>query len=218
MEFQLLNQTEADHFLYIVSWGNEFVPKQIDSPLEEGFSPSLLLYELYQDGHWVKLGQDFHPHGLKSGEYRRLPVDKFIGQGGKLKLKIGWTERHNIDKLSIVRSEEKPFRMEELELQAALHSNQKDVADKLRAKDHDYAHIVRGDKIDLAFAAGGLQPAENEVADYFVISQGYYHGLRTYLFPEVDTSDSYIEEVNNYIRELNDYRNSRDKGKVPNAF
>ena len=97
------------------------------------------------------------------------------------------------------------MKQERLTLESAVHSRDGNVRDSLLIKDYQYAHTVRGDEIRLEFDSGKLTPASDEVADYFVIAHGFYHGLRTYLYPNIDTSDSHIKEVESYVNELNQY-------------
>ena len=67
----------------------------------------------------------------------------------------------------------------------------------------------------MTFDAGNLQPNENEEVDYFFVTQGFYHGLRTYLYPHVDTTNSYIKEINGYVDELNTYLKEKGMKEVP---
>jgi len=210
----------GDNYLYLNSWGKEFIPRVINSPFEQGHSGlNSLRLKIYKNGQWNRLGQDFHPrdirtHVVRGGDYWQLPIEDNIDDNGILTLEIEWTDLHYIDMVSISNITEQPFKQEELQLIKATHSRDKDVLDDLLDKDYIYAHIVRGDSIDLVFEAGELEAAEDEIVDYFFISQGFYHGLRTYLYPDVDPTDSYIDEVNAYIKEYNEYVGEEAKGYI----
>lgn len=178
-------------------------------------SPSRSLkFSLYKNNQWNSLGQDFHTHGLRSGEYRALPLKEFIDEDGYVTLKIEWTAKHAVDKVSIINSKPKPYKIETLKLISAKHSRDGEVKAQLNEKDFNYAHTVRGDIIDLEFEKGNLKPNNNQVVDYFFESYGFYHGLRTYLYPDVDTSDSYKEEINQYVQELNNYLESKNQCQI----
>jgi hypothetical protein len=126
-------------------------------------------------------------------------------------LKIVWTERHIIDSLNLISASKEACIQEVLPVVKATHSRYGDVTDKILSKDFKYADTVRGDTIDLEFSTGYENVSTNETYDLFLISQGYYHGIRTYLYPYVDTSDSYKQELNNYVNELNGYLQKNTK-------
>ena len=210
----------GDNYLYINSWLNEYVPefnkcekfgdyeKCYMSEKIAVYVPGgdrSLKFSLSKNSEWNQIGQDFHTHGLRSGEYRQIPVKEYVDKDGFVTLKIEWTAEHIVDKISIMDAATKPYKIETLKLISAKHSKDGEVKDKLNQKDFNYAHTVRGDTIDLEFDAGTLEPDENEAVDYFFESKGFYYGLRTYLYPNVDTSDSYKEEIINYVNELNNY-------------
>jgi len=172
-------------------------------------------FSFSKDGRWEKIGQDFHTHALRSGEFRKVDVRNYADGDGYVTLRIEWTAEHILDKISIVNAENKDYRKEELKLLRAKHSRDGDVRKELLEKDFKYAHIVRGDVIDLEFEQGKLKPNNNEIVDYFFESYGFYHGLRTYLYPDVDTSDSYKEEINQYVTELNNYLETKNQYQNP---
>lgn len=168
-------------------------------------SPHSLKFSLMKNNKWNQIDQDFHTHVIRSGEYRQIPVNDYLDEDGYLTLKIEWTDRHIVDKVGVVNAVEKPFKKESLKILSAKHSRDGDVTNNLLKKDYEYGHTVRGDTINLEFDSGNLKHNNNEEVDYFFVSRGFYHGLRTYLYPGVDTSNSYIQEINKYICELNDY-------------
>ncbi|MCK5211981.1 hypothetical protein KAJ89_04730 [Candidatus Parcubacteria bacterium] len=205
---------KKDSYVYINSWRNEFVPKIINFPALEGEATGekgCLNIEIYKNGNWEQVSRRFHPRAIRntrtisSGVYWPLAGIEQSGKESLIKLKINWTGIHVVDKVSIVSGDEKPFSAENLELLSAEHSQGGDITENLLEKDYVYGHTVRGDSIDLVFDAGKLWPKENEKVDYFFVSEGFYHGLRAYLYPEVDTTDSYIDEINEYIKEYNDF-------------
>ncbi|MFA6306606.1 MAG: hypothetical protein WCV70_02095 [Patescibacteria group bacterium] len=198
-------------FLSITSWESNFVPKLITSPLEEGYPASIMLTSyLDKTGQWAKAGQDFHPRAIKSNEFSKVDLSSFIDKNGIITLKLGWTAIHSLDKINLTTSEDEPFKTEELQLTKALNSRDGDVTSKLLKQDYNYAHIIRGGSINLTFKSDELKLDKDQVVDYFFLSQGFYHGLRTYLYPEVDSTDSYVKEVNNYIKELNEYNGKKE--------
>lgn len=196
---------KSDNYIMISSWGNEWLPKAYDSPVDDAFSGTSIIYFYYKNNQWNRVANDFHPRSIKSSEYEKIPVDKFINENNILTLKIEWTDRHNIDQVSLISGRSVGLKTEELNLTKAVHSNGTDVTDKINKKDYVYGHTVKGDSIKLEFETGNLDPKENEIVDYFFVVQGFYHGLRTYLYPEIPTDDSYIKEVDEYVEELNDY-------------
>ncbi|MCJ7816444.1 MAG: hypothetical protein MUP55_01180, partial [Candidatus Aenigmarchaeota archaeon] len=199
-----LDNSPSNNLLAINSWENDFIPPIVSSPYAEGYSPGgSIRISYHNNGAW-RAGNDFHPRALKSTQYG-IAVDSFADSEGFITLKLEWTGLHVVDKIAIVSIAEQPMKQEELSLISAQHSQDSDVTSSLLEKDFVYAHTVRGDSIDLEFDAGKMQPGPGETVDYFFISEGYYHGLRTYLYPDVDTSDSFKAEVNKYIEELNGY-------------
>jgi len=42
---------------------------------------------------------------------------------------------------------------------------------------------------------------------YVFVTSGFYHGLRTYLYPEADASDSYKKRIEEYVDELEQFLN-----------
>jgi len=177
------------------------------------------IYSFEKDGEWHQMGQHYMTHALESSMYRKMPIEQYVDEDGYVTMKIEWTDKHILDKLSIVNAVHQPYKSEVLALEKAQHSTDGNVKENLMDKDYEYAHTVRGDVIDLEFDVGTLTPNEDEVVDYFFESYGFYHGLRTYLYPEVDTSDSYKEEINQYVQELNNYLKSKNQWeKYRNPF
>jgi len=199
------DDTKGRNILSMASSENNWVPKFIASPLEDGHSAASLVTSYLEDGQWQRISRDYHPREIKSNEYGMADLNEYLDEEGRITLKIEWTDTHSVDKVNIVNVKELPMRQEVLQLKRAIHSTDGDVTTSLLNKDFVYAHTVRGDSIDLEFNAGKMQPGTGEAVDYFFVSEGYYHGLRTYLYPGVDTSDSFKAEVNKYIEELNGY-------------
>jgi len=42
----------------------------------------------------------------------------------------------------------------------------------------------------------------DEKESYVFVSSGFYHGLRTFLYPDVDPTDSFEQEIADHVREL----------------
>ncbi len=61
---------------------------------------------------------------------------------------------------------------------------------------------MTNDKIQLTFKNPTSKPADSEEESYVFVSSGFYHGLRTYLYPDVDTSDSWKQHVADYVKQL----------------
>ena len=79
------------------------------------------------------------------------------------------------------------------------HSSGEDELARLSKRDKTYTHLVRGDEIALIFAKPKIALEDNQKESYILVSSGFYHGLRTYLYPDVDTSNSYKEEIKKYV-------------------
>jgi len=208
---------DDDVYLYANAWQNKYIPKLINSPLQDGYSDAtrcFILNAKTEDG-WKQLGRKFRAHSLRSSNYRKIETDGLVDKNGIFTMKIVWDEEHKVDKIGFISMRPAAFKTEPLALASAVHSRYGDVKDKLLLKDFDYAHTVRGDYIDLTFDAGNLQPNENEEVDYFFVTQGFYHGLRTYLYPHVDTTNSYIKEIDGYVDELNAYLREKGMKEVP---
>lgn len=205
-------------YFYFNVWGKNLEPRLIKTPFSQGYSdgPSIIMYYV-KDGKWQSIGQDLHPRAIlrsrvtRGGDYS-IFLPEYIDKDGVVTLKMVWTEPHKLDKISILSfAESAPYRTEELNLVKAEHSKDGDALAALGTQDFSYAHIVRGDKINLEFEAGSLWPQDDEEVDYFFVSRGYYHGLRTYLYPDVDTSAATFEkELNDYVKEYNSYIKERD--------
>jgi hypothetical protein len=200
---------DADNYLLFNAWVNDYVPQIINSPFEDGYSGRSLVLSLQflKDGQWQTIGRNLHARGLPNSEYRSIPSNlaDYLDKNNVLTLKIIWTERHIIDSLNLVSAAKQACVQEVLPLNKAVHSRLGDVRDKILSKDFKYADTVRGDTIDLEFNTGNENVSSDETYDLFLISQGYYHGIRTYLYPYIDTSDSYKQELESYVKELNEY-------------
>ena len=192
-------------YLSITSWDNKFYPKPILNPAAEGDSTMSLEFYYYDGTAWERMKNDFHPRAIRNTEYDHINLtDNAINDNGLL-IKIIWTNTHSFDRISIVSTQRQPSQEETLPLLKAEHSSDGDITTDLQNKDFIYGHTVRGDTIDMEFDNGMLQPGVNEKADYFFIIEGYYYGLRTYLYPNIDPTDSFTAEVQSYVNELNNY-------------
>ena len=100
--------------------------------------------------------------------------------------------------------EEKPYKQEELSLIDAVHSRDGNVLDEMSKMDYSYAHTVRGDSIGMLFSKPTIELGNNEKESYVFVSSGFYHGLRTYLYPEVDSRSNFADEIDRYVKKLKD--------------
>lgn len=197
---------KKDNYLILSSGINKWLPKPYFNPVDEALSGGLSLKISYlKSGQWHKAERHIHPRSITSFEYEKLPVNSFIDQDKNLIIKIEWTGLHDIDGAAIMSTEPSEYQRENLLLTKAVHSKEGDVKNKISGKDYDYVHTVTGDSIDLEFEQGPLKPEKDQIADYFFESHGYYHGLRTYLYPDVPTGLGYTKEIDKYIKELNEY-------------
>lgn len=185
-------------YLAMNSWGSTPLqrnPDYLRAESEESFS---VFFYINKSGEYTELNQ-IHPRELETTAY--LDITDLIEKSGgdEIKVKIVWTQEHWIDQISVVTSEENEYRLEELLLTKAEHSQVGDILDSLSQKDLIYANTKQGDEIDLEFTTGRYNRENNEKEAYVFISSGFYNTLS----PELEPDNSWQETIDRYVEELN---------------
>jgi len=206
-------------FLMINSWGHEAVKPQ-GPPLgvnsDHTCSFEITLVDVENTDISVKLN-DVHPAAIQSDNY--IDITDAVGKlkGNKLGVKISWTQNHDLEFMTLLTVEDTPFQTEELMLVKADHQKDGDVLSLLKERNYKYTHLVTGDKIDLVFEPPKaiLKPGEKE--SFVFMSSGFYHPLRTDLYPNIDTSDNWKKEIKAYAEELRSFIERNKMAPLPDA-
>ncbi len=166
----------------------------IDIVVVDNAHPERVLYSL----------KDVHPRDIAlSNDMVDLKDALKAMTGNTLTIKINWTAHHFVDHIGLVEAQPAQMNMEELPLIKAVKTGGVDVLKELSARDNVYAHLVRGEDIELTFAAPKEALKADEEESYFFVSSGFYSGLRTYLYPKVDPSmDTFKNELKEYVHQL----------------
>ena len=93
------------------------------------------------------------------------------------------------------------MRKEVLGVLKATSTREGDVTGAVNVMDKTYAHLVKGDEIDMIFAAPTEALEGGERESYIFEAAGFYHKLRADMYPEVDTSEKWKEEIKEYKAE-----------------
>jgi len=202
LKFNISGLNKDNIYLTINSWGNETLEPQ-NSPFEaHGRSLFFMAIIDEDDPDNVIRYRDIHPREIEArntvplGEaLQKISSDTFT-------LKLTWTSPHSVDHIGLIEAVDVPHTIEELPLKEANHSNGSSVLADVIDKDLTYAHTVRGDRIDLLFGSPAIELKDSQKESYLFVSSGYYHSLRTFLYPEIDASDSWIQEIADYVKEL----------------
>ena len=202
LEIDITKFGNKDVYLVVNSWGSNPLP--MNPEYLKASSNSLLptFFDVEGDGEYVSFNH-IHPREIQTDAHLDITEVIKMAKNNKLGIKIDWTDEHWVDQISIVTSEEKEYRLEELLLVKANHSRDNNVLDSLLEKDQKYAHTIQKDIINLEFSAGRYIKYENEKESYVFISSGFYTALRESLYPELEVDHDWQERIDGYVEELN---------------
>ncbi|MDA3855164.1 MAG: thrombospondin type-1 domain-containing protein [Candidatus Woesearchaeota archaeon] len=201
IELDISELKDKEVYLIINSWGHVPMKNQLE-PLEAYSEASIRTMFDLGNGEYEIL-KDIHPRTIESNHYLYIGDIIDEAQNDKLSMKLLFTQSHNLDSVQMMIVDEKPFVQEELSLIKAEHSKDGNVLFNLLNKDNMYAHTVRGDEIEMLFSKPKLDLKEGEKETFVFVSSGFYHGLRTYLYPDVNPENDYLPEIEKYVEELN---------------
>jgi len=204
IKIDIKNLKSKDIYLTMNSWGSTPLPLSSDFKAKSEASLSVF-FDINNNGEYTELNQ-IHPRELETTAH--LDITDIIekSESDIINLKIVWTQEHWIDQISVVTSEEKEYRLEELLLTKANHSRDGSILDSLSEKDQKYAHTIQGDSIDLEFKAGRYIQKDNEKEAYVFISSGFYTSLRESLYPDLKVDHDWQKRVDAYVEELNELK------------
>jgi hypothetical protein len=194
---------DKETYLSLSSWGSTPLPI-IPDPNKASARASFIIF--FEENGEYKEYSMVHPRELQTDSYISLKEAIDNTNSGTLRIKIIWTEKHWLDQISIITSEEREFRMEELSISYASSSIEGDVLSKVEKRDNVYSHIKHKDSIDLEFDEGNLHVSSDEKESYIFVTYGFYHGLRSYLYPELEIDDEWQEKIDVYVEELNNLK------------
>ncbi|MCA9497185.1 MAG: hypothetical protein KC589_09645, partial [Nanoarchaeota archaeon] len=219
-KFDINGLSGKEVYLMVNSWDNGgILPPQLN-PLE-GYSACAsfrtILFDLENNGNYVQL-KDLHPREIESAYY--LDISDVVSQAksNEIGIKIVWTQEHTLDYIGMILADEVSPQVETLSLISAIHSDGSDVLDLVSSRDKEYAHTVRGEFIEFEFSAENLDLNVNEKVSYVFESSGFYHGLRTFIYPEVSVDDSFIAEIHRYLADIEENLGKELVGKTHQSF
>ncbi len=200
LKFDISKLRDKQVFLTIDSWQNSPLKPQ-SSPFEAD-AKSLELSFMDDSYAFSRLKKDIHPNEIQSDS--NIEITDIISQvkSDMLILKIKWTNKHHIWAVNLSVTEEVPFRTEEISLISAESTNGWDVRKALVRRDHEYAHTVKWDSIDLLFGKPKMIRSEEEKENYVFVSAGFYYWLRTYVYPWISIDEGWKNDLFSYVEEL----------------
>lgn len=211
--FDLKGRNVKNLYLTLNAWKKSIDKPQLSPYKASTGNNSIVPVIILDPAHPEKPKQlkHLHPRAMAS----RLEVglgDALRGyKGDTLSIELQWTNHHFVDYVALIEAQPVVFKREELSLTKAAHSKTKNVLWRLLRKDKIYVHTVRGQSVDLTFARPRKTLKEGETETYFFVSSGYYHGLRTFMYPKVDPSEeSFRKELQSHINDLNAFLNAKN--------
>lgn len=140
-------------------------------------------------------------------EIIRLPKE-VAGRDGTATIKAEFTQRHKLNFIGLLtNTRELDYRNEILPVRRATHSRNGDITEKLSEENHDYAHMVSGDEIEVEFEKPRFASGETEQETYLLQSSGFYMPLRSELGGLIhDWRERASPEAKRYVREMADLR------------
>ncbi len=192
-EFNLQGVDQRNLYLVLGSWTR---------PSPDGTWRNDIVVNVITEGKTTRL-KDIHSRDIKSRMELGLGQALKGMHGNKLVIELQSMGHHWIDYIGLMETIPMNFKTESLSLNSAIESNGRDVTKQLRNLDKDYAHTVRGDSVDLVFSKPGLVLKQGQSDAYVFIASGFYHSLRTSMYPHVDPSFvTFEQELNKYLGQL----------------
>jgi hypothetical protein len=210
LKFDVSGLKGQEVYFMMNSWGG-FTLKNQEYPFAVEGTRSFItfLFDVDNTGNYVT-AKRIHPREFESDHYLRISDMINTLKGNTLGIRLEWTETHTLDYISMVQVTTEDYREEELGLSQAFHSVDGDVTAAMQEQDMTYAHTVRGDWIELLFDKPQLSIDVDEKESYVFVSSGFYHGLRTYLYPSIDPTESWKSEMADYAEQLRTFVEDND--------
>jgi len=131
---------------------------------------SALHVQIQEDDEWEDVGI-IYPRAMYSTTLVNLSEFDFDG-----KVRIYCEGNAVIDYVALAESETEDITIRECPLKRAIHSEESSVKQELLNIDEDYAEIMPGDTVTLAFTPIGKR--HDHVRDFVLVSTGYYEHIK----------------------------------------